>query len=202
MVDVVGHDGPFDRDPERARNLPPGPAMCKVRPMTTGQMRGYFGVGVDTISKAGNVGALMRTSHAFGASFMFLVSPAVDWREIVNVDTSDAAGHLPVWEFPSPAAVDLPKGCAMVGVELTDDAIDLPSFRHPTRAAYVLGPEKGSLSPEMIARCDFVVKIPTKFCVNVGLAGALVMYDRMICLGRYAERPVRTGGPVRAVRRE
>jgi hypothetical protein len=54
----------------------------------------------------------------------------------------------------------------------------------------------------MIARCDFVVKIPTKFCVNVGLAGALVMYDRMICLGRYAERPVRTGGPVRAVRRE
>ena len=28
------------------------------------------------------------------------------------------------------------------------------------------------------------------------LAGALVMYDRMISLGRFAERPVRTGGPV------
>jgi hypothetical protein len=27
------------------------------------------------------------------------------------------------------------------------------------------------------------------------MAGALVMYDRMICLGRFAERPVRAGAP-------
>jgi len=40
------------------------------------------------------------------------------------------------------------------------------------------------------ARCDHVVKIPTKFCVNVGTAGAIVMYDRSISLGRHARRPV------------
>jgi hypothetical protein len=28
-------------------------------------------------------------------------------------------------------------GCRLVGVELLDEAIDLPSFRHPLRAAYV-----------------------------------------------------------------
>jgi hypothetical protein len=39
------------------------------------------------------------------------------------------------------------------------------------------------------------VKIPTRFCINVAMAGALVMYDRMISLGRFAERPVRAGGP-------
>ena len=40
--------------------------------------------------------------------------------------------------------------CKLVGVELIDDAIELPSFHHPKQAAYVLGPEMGSLSKEMI----------------------------------------------------
>ena len=80
----------------------------------------------------------------------------------------------------------LPQGCKLVGIELIDDAIDLPSFRHPLRAAYVLGPEQGSLSEQLLARCDYVVRIPTSFCVNVAMAGAIVMYDR------YAQaRPLR-----------
>ena len=36
----------------------------------------------------------------------------------------------------------------------------------------------GSLSPALLARCDTIVKIPTLFCVNVAMAGAVVMYDR------------------------
>ena len=31
--------------------------------------RGYFGIGAEGISKPMNLGALMRTAHAFGASF-------------------------------------------------------------------------------------------------------------------------------------
>ena len=89
----------------------------------------------------------------------------------------------------------LPKGCALVGVELTDDAVELPRFQHPQSAAYVLGRERGSLSPELLARCKHVVKIPTKFCVNVGLAGALVMYDRLLAHGGYPARPIMPGGP-------
>ena len=34
-------------------------------------MRGYFGVGADGISKAMNLGNLLRIAHAFGASFFF-----------------------------------------------------------------------------------------------------------------------------------
>ena len=105
------------------------------------------------------------------------------------------AFHLPLYRFEDADALRLPAGCALVGVELLDEAVELPSFRHPLRAAYVLGPERGSLSPAVVQRCEFVVKIPTRFCVNVGVAGALVMYDRMISLGRFAERPVRAGGP-------
>jgi tRNA G18 (ribose-2'-O)-methylase SpoU len=159
--------------------------------------RGYFGVGVESISKSGNLGNLVRTSHAFGASFFFTVDAMIKKAQMDGVDTSAATEHMPFFEYPSVDAMALPNDCTLVGVELTDDAIDLPSFRHPMRAAYVLGPEKGNLSPAMIARCAYTVKIPMKFCINVGVAGALVIYDRMISLGNQAERPVRTGGPVK-----
>ena len=69
-------------------------------------------------------------------------------------------------------------------------AFDLPSFRHPLRAAYILGPEQGSLSDGLVERCDYVVKIPSSFCINVAMAGAIVMYDRVRSLARFAERPV------------
>ena len=159
-------------------------------------VRGYFAVGVERISKPGNVGNLIRSAHAFGASFFFAIDPAPDVREMRYVDTSGAPEHLPFYIYDGLDDLKLPKDCMLVGVELTEDAVDLPSFRHPLRAAYVLGPERGSLSPALQERCDFIIKIPMKFCVNVGVAGALVMYDRMISLGRFAERPVRTGGPV------
>jgi tRNA G18 (ribose-2'-O)-methylase SpoU len=142
-----------------------------------------------------NLGALTRTAHAFGASFVFTVAAAFDRRAANLADTSDAGASVPIYDWPALADLRLPFGCTLVGVELTDDAIDLPSFRHPRAAAYILGPERGSLSPEAAKLCEFVVKIPTKFCVNVALAGGLVMYDRVLCLGKHAPRPVGAGGP-------
>ena len=157
-------------------------------------MRGYFGIGAERISKAMNLGTLMRTAHAFGASFAFVVDATYAVRQAKS-DTSEAAGQLPIYDVPDAASLQLPKKCRLVGVELTDDAVDLPSFRHPTQAAYVLGPERGELSPAMQARCDHIVRIPTRFCVNLGVAGAIVMYDRLLSRGRFAERPVRPGEP-------
>jgi tRNA G18 (ribose-2'-O)-methylase SpoU len=157
--------------------------------------RGYFGIGVEGISKAMNVGSIMRSAHAFGASFVFTVGAAYTFREGARSDTSKAPEHLPLYEFDDAASLRLPRGCRLVGVELLDAAIDLPSFRHPKQCAYVLGPERGSLSSALVARCDHVVKIPTRFCINVGIAAAIVMYDRTNSLGRFAERPVGTGGP-------
>lgn len=158
-------------------------------------MRGYFGIGVEGVSKPMNLGAVLRTAHAFGASFAFTIAAAFDARAVNRSDTSDTAGNLPLHVHPDVAALELPLGCRLVGIEFLPDAIDLPSFRHPPRAAYVLGSERGTLSPALLERCDFVVRIPTRFCVNLAVAGALVMYDRMLTLGRFAERPIRIGGP-------
>ena len=158
-------------------------------------MRGYFGIGVEGISKEYNLGNLVRSAHAFGASFFFSVAQAENFRKIRVSDTARSLDHLPFYQYKDIAEMDLPKECTLVGIEFIPDGVELPSFRHPVRAAYVLGSEMGSLSPEMMEKCDHIVQIPMKFCVNVGVAGALVMYDRMLSMGRFAERPVRAGGP-------
>jgi tRNA G18 (ribose-2'-O)-methylase SpoU len=156
-------------------------------------MRGYFGIGVEGISKPMNVGNLFRSAHAFGASFVFTLGADLG-RRSAKSDTSLTDASVPYFAFSDVASLRLPRGCALVGVELLDDAVALPTFRHPRCAAYVLGRERGSLSPELVARCDHVVKIPTKFCINVAAAGVVVLYDRLISLGRFPGRPLVSGG--------
>ena len=157
-------------------------------------MRGYFAIGVQGLSKEGNFGNLVRTAHAFGASFFFTVAAEKKFAS-PGTDTSRSSDHLPYYPWQSEEDLLLPKDCRLVGVELTDDAVDLPSFRHPTKAAYLLGPERGSLSSSLQNRCEFIIKIPTRFCLNVATAGAIIMYDRVQSMGGFTERPVRAGGP-------
>lgn len=156
--------------------------------------RGYFAIGGERTSKALNLGNLMRSAHAFGASFTFTIGATYHALE-ARADTSKGQSHLPHYNWASLEEMALPQGCRLVGVELIDDAVDLPSFRHPLRAAYVLGPERGSLSAPLLEKCDYVVKIPTQFCVNVAMAGAIVMYDRVKSMARFGERPIGEGGP-------
>ena len=156
--------------------------------------RGYFGIGVEGVSKSANVGALLRTAHAFDAAFCFTVGAGWDAREGRLADTADTPGHVPLWRFSAIEELNLPQGCVLVGVELLDSATDLPSFRHPLNAAYVLGPERSGLSPAMLARCRHVVRVPTRFSLNLSVAGALVLYDRLLQHGRFAERAVSSVG--------
>lgn len=157
-------------------------------------MRGYFGVGVDGISKPMNLGNLMRIAHAFDASFFFSINAQVKLSDVQS-DTSSSQGVIPVYAFKSEEEFRLPVGCRLVGVEITDDAVDLPRFRHPQRAAYVFGAERMSLSKEVLSRCEFVVKIPTRFSINVGMAGAITLYDRLVSVGGYGSRPLAPGRP-------
>lgn len=155
-------------------------------------LRGYFGIGVEGISKSANLGGLVRSAHAFSASFAFTVN--ADAQALaMHSDTSKAGGHLPVFHWQTVEEVQLPEGCSLVGVEILGEATDLPSFPHPKRCAYVLGPERGVLSAPLLARCDHLIRIPTRFSLNVATAAAIVMYDRLRALGRYPPRPFREG---------
>jgi tRNA G18 (ribose-2'-O)-methylase SpoU len=150
-------------------------------------MRGYFAIGAERISKPMNLGNLLRSAHAFGAKFFFTIGAHPKAFE-ARSDTSKASFHLPVYHWADADEMVLPLKCKLVGIELLEDAKDLPSFRHPLHAAYVLGPELGVLSDELLSRCDDVIKIPSAFCINVAMAGAIVMYDRVRSLGTFPGR--------------
>lgn len=156
-------------------------------------MRGYFGIGVEGVSKPINVGNLIRSAHAFGASFVFTISANCDLTDS-PADTSNMAAQVPVYPFSSLESMRLPKGCALVGIEIEERAVELPSFRHPRCAAYVLGMERAGLSPELSACCDHLVKIPTQFSLNLATTGGIVMYDRMLSMRNFANRALMAGG--------
>ena len=156
--------------------------------------RGYFGIGVEGISKPMNLGNLFRTAHAFGASFTFTINAHYSLK-LGKSDTSATPESVPFYRFKAADELILADGCTLIGVELTETAKELPSFRHPRCAAYVLGPERGTLTPSLMKRCSQIIRIPTKFCVNVGTAGAIVMYDRLLSTSKFGERPVGSTSP-------
>lgn len=165
-----------------SKNSAPG------RAPRAGGSRGYFGIGVERASKPMNLGNLFRTAHAFGASFVFTIAAHHTVRR-ARSDTSITPRHVPYYSFADAESMTLPERCDVVGIELVEEAGVLPSFRHPRNAAYVLGPERGELSRALRDRCDHLVRIPTAFSLNLATAGAIVLYDRLIALGRFARRP-------------
>ena len=120
-------------------------------------MRGYFGIGVEGISKSANLGAVTRTAHAFGASFLFTISKSISMNQVNLTDTSNASLNIPFYQFDTPDDLKLPKECSLIGVEIAEDAIQLPSFHHPRCASYIFGPERGMLSKNVQQRCDYIV---------------------------------------------
>ena len=57
------------------------------------RMRGYFGIGAEGISKPMNLGNLIRSAHAFGASFVFLIEAHYTVNSALP-DTSQAERQL------------------------------------------------------------------------------------------------------------
>ncbi|MFA5899928.1 MAG: TrmH family RNA methyltransferase, partial [Hyphomicrobium sp.] len=88
--------------------------------------RGYFAIGAERMSKSLNLGNLMRSAHGFGASFTFTVGATYRAMEAFS-DTSKSQLHLPHYNWNSVDDMALPNGCKLVGIELIENAIDLPS---------------------------------------------------------------------------
>lgn len=141
--------------------------------------RGYFGIGIEAGKTPDNVGGLWRSAHAFGAASIFTVGHRYPDR-CQPTDTTKAWRTVPLLAFADFADLlaHRPRGAEVVGIEQTPDAKPLGTFRHPERAIYVLGAEDRGLSEAALAGCDWIVEIPTAYCLNVATAGSIVLYDR------------------------
>ncbi len=158
-----------------------------IKRKSTLTQRGYAVIALDRPNHGVNVGHTLRAALGFSARMVILgdKDPGINVRKL-STDPGRAYRHVPILEVPDIFDV-MPSDCMPVAVELTDDAMDLTTFVHPERACYIFGPENGSVSPEILNKCQQVVKIPTTMSLNLGMTVNIIMYDRLAKISRNRE---------------
>jgi tRNA(Leu) C34 or U34 (ribose-2'-O)-methylase TrmL len=151
----------------------------RIKRKSTLTQRGFACLAFDRPKDGVNVGHSLRAALAFSARMVILAEKdkEINVRKL-STDPGRAYRHVPILEV-NDIFDAMPNDCTPIAVELTDDAIDLATFVHPERACYIFGPENGSVAPEILDKCEFVVKIPTTMSLNLGMTVNIVMYDRL-----------------------
>jgi len=136
---------------------------------------------LDGIQDPGNVGTLLRTAAALGATAAIALPGTVDpWN--AKVVRSAVGTHF---RFPvSEASVDAlaayleRHAFALWGADANGDTLD--ARRAPARLAVAVGNEGAGLSPALRARCSSVVSLPMAPDVeslNVAVAAGIILFS-------------------------
>lgn len=139
-----------------------------------------------TLKSPQNVGTIVRTHVAYGGGPIVFVGHRRPWDfkkgthafsrklekqcELVFLETDDMF-----------FAWCKDKEYSTVAIEISKNAVSLPTFSFPTRTALIVGNEGAGLSQNFIDRCDSVVSIP-QFdggveCLNVGVSCSIAIYE-------------------------
>src|SRR4029077_13318153 len=73
----------------------------------------------------------------------------------------------------------IPQSCLLIGIEQSNKSKLIHSFAHPKRAIYLLGCEDTGLPEFVLDSCHDIISIPSKQCLNVAIAGSIVIFDRL-----------------------
>ena len=140
--------------------------------------RGYFGIGIENVKTSENVGTLWRSAFIMGASFIFTIGAR--YKKQAS-DTTQSWRHIPLYNYQSFTEFykAIPYDCQLIGIELTDKSIPIKDFNHPERCIYLLGAEDSGLSGEATDKCHKLIILPGTYCMNVSVAGSIVLYDRI-----------------------
>lgn len=140
--------------------------------------RGYFGIGIINGKTKQNTGVLWRSANVFGADFIFTVGKRYSKEA---GDTMKTPRHIPLYHYAD--AEDffwhVPSDCPVVAVELDEKAYTIESYIHRERCIYLLGTEDDGIPAAVLDKCKEIVQIPGEYCLNVAVAGSIVMYDRI-----------------------
>jgi tRNA (guanosine-2'-O-)-methyltransferase len=139
-------------------------------------MNGYYGIGIYHPKKILNLGTLWRSAHNFGAKFIFTIGQRYHKQPS---DTTKAFRHVPLFNFLTweDFREHIPHGCLPVFVEQAETAKNIVEFKHPKSAVYILGAEDHGV-PESLMKGYRKVFIDTPMCLNVSVAGSIIMFDR------------------------
>lgn len=140
--------------------------------------RGYYGIGIYQGKTTANLGTLWRSAQNFGATFIFTIGKRYKTQAS---DTCKTYRHIPLYNYETLADFlrARPYDCKLIGVEQCQRSVELKTFNHPERAIYLLGAEDGGLPNNVQDLCQDIVQIESPMCLNVAVAGSIIMYDRI-----------------------
>jgi 23S rRNA (guanosine2251-2'-O)-methyltransferase len=139
---------------------------------------------LDHVRSLYNVGSFFRTADAVRVQRLVLAGitatppnpqiaktalgaeASVPWEK-----ADDAAGALETWRS---------RGFELVAIETSLTAVDLFDWQPAFPVCLVFGHEVDGIQPDVLARCDTHVRIPTlglKQSLNVATAGGVVLYE-------------------------
>lgn len=130
----------------------------------------------------GNVGAILRTVDAVGASGLVLLDGGVDALHPVAIRAAmGAVFHLPVVEsgFEAFVAWARPRGYRLIATSARGRADYRAVEHYTTPLVLLLGPEREGLTEAQIATCDDLVRLPMRGRVtslNLAVAAGIMLY--------------------------
>lgn len=149
-------------------------------------------------SKEHNVGTLVRTAHAVAAEEVVLVGDR-EWN-IEAAKTAEYFTEVTILEDET-AFLDYvqQRGWSLVAVELDERAVSLFDAEYPENPCFILGAERDGLPQSLIEAASVVVQIPQWGlvpCLNLAVAGSIVLYDYLGKLERKGSLDRPEGGLV------
>ncbi len=141
--------------------------------------RGYYGIGIYQGKTTANLGTLWRSAQNFGASFIFTIGKRYKTQAS---DTCKTYRHIPLYNYDTfnDFLKARPYDCQLIGIEQSSRSIDVRDFEHPERVIYLLGAEDGGLPNNIQEMCQSIIHINSPMCLNVAVAGSIIMYDRLM----------------------
>jgi RNA methyltransferase, TrmH family len=143
---------------------------------------GEMWVALDSIQDPGNLGTVLRTADAVGASGLILLDHSTDPYDLTALRASTGAvfsqrmARAPLAEFSAwKRVVDLP----LIGTSGSAD-LTYREMAYPARMALLMGSERQGLQPAHYAICDQVVAIPMigrSDSLNLSVATGVVLYE-------------------------
>ncbi len=139
-------------------------------------------VAFNGIADAENIGALVRTSFAFGVTSFLVDQTSCDpyLRRAIRVSMGAALlARVCYTNSLSATLRALGRELSIVAVELSPDAIPIERAALSPKSVFVLGQERFGIAPEILQKCHSTVSVPMDTTVisslNVNAAAAVVL---------------------------
>jgi tRNA(Leu) C34 or U34 (ribose-2'-O)-methylase TrmL len=129
-----------------------------------------------------NLGKIVRIAAAFNVNQIFYTGTRLD-RALSSMDRIPR--ELRMKEYKHIVRTNhsrpfdyLANDHTPIAVEVLDNAESIYEFEHPENAAYIFGPEDGSIPSHILRLCHRFVTIPTFNCLNLATAVAITIAGR------------------------